>query len=422
MSLRIFRGGAAPQAKAYTWTVGGTIEVGDLFRFTIGSRRLTIAAASAVAATVASAIVTAINSIDSSLYPEFAEVIASANSAVLTISARTAGEDFVITADTVESDGTTAADAQTLTAGSTTASKGPRHWDDANNWSSNTLPVDSDDILIENYAGDILYGLDQTAIDATSLTIRSTFTGRLGLPPQNENGYVEYRQQYLKIKPTTLTVEANSSRIMIDTLDVQNTIIVRMPAQQLAVGQGQGGLPSFLWLGTGTGTGPTMELISGSVGIAMLAGEAAKLTKLDMGGDGNSSVMGGGSLDLTEFKQIGGVALFRKAPVAITKYGGTLTVEGGDTDEFYNYGGRTDWLSNGDCDIYEGTQGAEIWFVKDLRARNFGSTSNPIQLHRGTKFKDTFGTVVLPEGFQPVDCKLSDVEVDLGNNRVMTVA
>lgn len=422
MSLRIFRGGAAPQSKTYTWTIGGTIEVGDLFRFLIGSRRFLVSAATTVAATIATQIATAINEIDQTLYPEFGEVIASANGAVLSVAARNPGDDFVMTADSVESDGTTAADAQTITAGTTTASKGPKHWDDANNWSGTTLPVDSDDILLENYSGDILYGLDQTSIDATSLTIRDTFSGRIGLPPQNENGYAEYRQQYLKIKPTTLTVEANSSRIMIDTLDVQNTIVVRMPGQQLAVGQGGGGLPSFMWVGTGTGDGPTMELISGSVGIAILAGESAALTKLDMGGDGSSSVIGGGSLVMKEFKQIGGSARFRTSPDKITKYGGDLTVENGDTpDGFWNYGGRTDWLSDGDCDIYEGTQGAEIWFTKDLRARTFGSTSNPIQLHRGTKFKDSFGTVALPEGYQPVDCKIGDVDVDLGNNRVVTV-
>lgn len=423
MSLKIFRGGAAPQAKAYTWTIGGTIEVGDQFRFTIGSRRFVVSASSTVAADVATQIVNAINQIDQSLYPEFSEVIASAVSAVLTIAARTPGEDFVVTADSVESDGVTAADAQTITAGSTTVSKGPKHWDDANNWAGGVLPVDTDDILIEDYSGDILYGLDQTAIDAASLTLRTTFSGRLGLGPINDNGYPEYRQKYLKIKPTVLTVEANSPRIMIDTLNVQNTIIVRMPSQQLSLGQGQGGLPAFLWVGVGTGDGPTMELISGSVGIAILAGETANLTKLDMGGDGNTSAVGGGTLDLVELKQIGGSARFRLAPLKITKYAGELVIENGDVpDGFWNYGGKTDWLSDGDCDIYESTQGAEIWFTKDLRARTFGSTGNPIQLHRGTKFKDSFGTVTLPEGYQPVDCKISDVDVDLGNNRIVTVA
>jgi hypothetical protein len=188
MALKFFRGGAAPQTKAYTWTIGGTIEVGDQFRFTIGSRRFVVSASSTVAADVATQIVNAINQIDQTLYPEFAEVVASAVSAVLTIAARNPGEDFSITADSVESDGTTPADAQTITAGTTTASKGPKHWDDANNWAGGTLPVDGDDILIEDYTGDILYGLDQTAIDAASLTLRTTFTGRLGLAPISDNG------------------------------------------------------------------------------------------------------------------------------------------------------------------------------------------------------------------------------------------
>jgi hypothetical protein len=423
MSLKIFRGGAAPQAKAYTWTIGGTIEVGDQFRITIGSRRFVVSVNSTVAADVATQIANAINTIDQTRYPEFSEVIASSLSAVLTISARIPGEDFSITADSVESDGTTPADGQTITAGSTTASKGPKHWDDPNNWAGGSLPVDGDDILIEDYTGDILYGLDQSPIDAASLTLRTTMTGRLGLAPINENGYPEYREKYLKIKPTVLTVEAYSPRIMINTLNVQNTITVRMPSQQLSVGQGQGGLPAFLWVGTGIGDGPTFELISGSVGIAILAGESANLTLFNMGGDGNTSVLGGGSLDLVELKQIGGSARFRTAPLKITKYAGDLVVENGDVpDGFWNYGGKTEWLSDGDCDIYEGTQSAEIWFTKDLRARTFGSTGNPIQLHRGTKFKDSFGTVALPEGYQPVDCKISDVDVDLGNNRIVTVA
>ena len=73
--------------------------------------------------------------------------------------------------------------AQVATTGTaTTASSGPEHWDDADNWSSGTIPANTDTIIVDNTAGSIKYGLDQTAVELVKLVFGPGFTGTLGLP------------------------------------------------------------------------------------------------------------------------------------------------------------------------------------------------------------------------------------------------
>ena len=133
-------------------------------------------------------IVTAWNALDSTVYPEFAEITASRSSSKLVLTADTAGMPFVATLTPLEVN-LGAADSQTIEGGTTattgtaaTANSGPNDWSVALNWSGSAVPANSDTVYIENNANDISYGLSQSAVTLTALYISSTYTGKIGLP------------------------------------------------------------------------------------------------------------------------------------------------------------------------------------------------------------------------------------------------
>jgi hypothetical protein len=211
-------------------TVGGTIEAGDVFKLTVGSKSLAISAPSTSAADVAAAIVAAWSLLPASTYPEFAGITAiDAGGGLFDLVAKTAGVPFVVALSTTESGGG-AADAQTFTQTTPTPASGGAFWSTGANWSTGAVPTTGDDVVLQNSANPVLYGLDQSAVTLNSLSIDQSFTGTIGLPRANSAGYVEYREQYLKIGATTVTIGrgpgAGSGRIKLDTLAAQTTLRV----------------------------------------------------------------------------------------------------------------------------------------------------------------------------------------------------
>ena len=103
-------------------------------------------------ATFLDLLVTALNA---STITEFAEVTWSRSTSTLIGTADTAGKPFTATMSTTETGGG-AADSQTIDGGassagtSTTACSGPNFWNVAGNWSGGAVPVNSDDVIIEN--------------------------------------------------------------------------------------------------------------------------------------------------------------------------------------------------------------------------------------------------------------------------------
>ena len=77
---------------------------------------------------------------DAQAIPEFREFTATVATNVVTLTGDTAGKPFTITSS--ESAASTTADAATATS---TAATGPNHFDNADNWSTGSVPVDADD-------------------------------------------------------------------------------------------------------------------------------------------------------------------------------------------------------------------------------------------------------------------------------------
>ncbi len=133
-----------------------------------------------------------------------------------------------------------------------TASAGPTDWSTAANWSTGAVPVNGDDVVVNDSSLNISYGLNQSAVTVNSLRIMQSFTGLLGLnrsvfttsaDGNTSNAlYTEYRPLYLQIglqssqlvvigenNSTAGTTLAGSRRIMLDlgtsagTVEIQNT-------------------------------------------------------------------------------------------------------------------------------------------------------------------------------------------------------
>lgn len=227
----------------------------------------------------------------------------------------------------------------------TTASSGPNDWDVARNWDTGSIPVNGDDVIIESGTIPITHGLDQSAVTLDSLTIKLSYTGRIGLKEkdftQSSDGVTttplkdEYKDQYLQIGATELAIgenfssksQAGSTLIKIDLGSVQSAVTIHGTATSSFETQ----LPAIQLLGTNSSNTMQVRSVRAGVGIAVHGFEVSTFSDIDIG----SSVSGGGvtlgaGVTLTNWTQKSGTH-FIDAAGTITKVsalGGTLTTEG----------------------------------------------------------------------------------------------
>jgi len=275
-------GNATAVAQVDTFTPA-TVEVDDVFTLTAtgydgSSVAITYTATAATAADVVDGLVAAWNA---STHALCTPITAADANDVMTLTADTAGDAFSVAS--TESDGG-GNDTQTFTRAATTASAGPKHWDSVGNWDTGALPggAASQDVYIENFSGDILYGLDQSGIANTlaALNISKTFTGKLGV-----NGATGQAGTYLDIKASAVNIGYNytgatangSGRIMIDTGSTASTITVFALASSAA----DSGKPCCRLLADSAST--DILVMTGKVGIGYEPGETTTIDDLTVG-------------------------------------------------------------------------------------------------------------------------------------------
>lgn len=180
-------------------------------------------------------------------------------------------------------DNLTGTSAQTITITSISASTGPYHWDNAENWSGGSVPVDNDTVVFERNANPVKYGLDQSSTTLDLLDVRASYTGTIGLPSENRSGntpYIEYRLRSLQIGATNVRIGAGegigSERILLDLGDVQSTVTIHSTATPAAIGQHA---VTF----QGTHAANKLFVYQGFVGIAPNSGDTAVLNELHVG-------------------------------------------------------------------------------------------------------------------------------------------
>lgn len=414
-----WRGGAPTVAKVITLTIGGTIEVGDLFVVTIGSKSFSYAAASTVAATVATGFAAAWNALSPTNYPEFmgtarGYTALATSGGALTLTAKTAGFNGTVSITTTESNGS-AADDQTFIQAVTTAASGPNDWSVALNWVGGAVPVNSDVVYIENSAHSIYYGLDQSAVTVAGLYIAKNFTGTIGLPKDYSPSIPEYLETYLKIGATICQIGYGdgdgSGRIKINFGSVQTACTV--------LGSGDAeeeGLESVLLLGTHASNVVTSD--DGDVGIAVFGGETSTVLTL-RSVDANTRC--GPGVTLTTVQHAGsGLLQISSACTTINKEVGSaeMRVFGSGAITTANArGGTFSHGSSGTITTLNVAGGA----LADFDFIPVARTVTNCNAASGSTIRDRAKTVTWSNGIIAQNCEIADLNLDLGSNRTVTV-
>lgn len=274
-----------------------------------------------------------------------------------------------------------------------------------------------DDVVIDKSGTDLLYNLNQATILLATLTIRASYTGRLGLP-DNGNGYYEYRSRYLQILVPTLKIGDGpgngSGRLRIDPKATTCAITVLKTAQGV-----DAGFEALLLLGTSASN--TLTVYSGQVGIAVDAASVATYATISVGlitGPGDASIRCESGVTLTTISQNSGTVVVNSAVTTWTMLGGLAVVYGaGACTTLTVDAGTLVYESNGTITTLNIGAHGTADFTHDLRARTI---TNVVAMDAGATLIDTYATVTFSAGIKPTRCRLQDVSIDVGFNRTLT--
>ena len=330
-------GNAQAVTQVDTITIANTWAAADTVTVTISGKTATFTAADGVIANICIGLAAAVNA---SKLGEFSELTATSTATTVVLTANTDGVPFTATVSKV------AAGSGTAVLAHTTVATGPNFAQNAANWSTGSVPAAADAIFLDNSSVSILYDLDMSGIGTfASLNIAASYTGTVGLPKQNANGYFEYRADYLKIKATAIYVGTgdgqNSSRIKIDSSTVQTTMTVANTGSS-----SEASIQALLWKGTHASNSLVVE--NGNVGVASFGGETATLATLSVAG---GTLFLGAGTTLTSCSPVitGGTVNINSTYVGMTLTGGTVTTNGTTASTGTNTvtGGTLNWSSTG---------------------------------------------------------------------------
>jgi hypothetical protein len=317
---------------------------------------------------------------------------------------------------------TSSASAGSLTTATATAATGPHDWNNAKNWSGAAVPVDADDPVVDESSGapEILDGIDQSTVTFASFNHTA---GKIGRPAKNPAGYAEYRQQFLKVEgiTTAATVGGASagpgvSRLRLDangtavTLNVLSTATPD-PADNAAQAVQVKNLAST----------SAVNIISGSVGLNVGAGEVNTVATLRVGGGtagAAATVVGGAGLTLTTLQQFSGDVTLANGGTTLGLNGGTLTVTGGTVTTANVDAGTLYYQSTGTLTTLNVGNGGTADFSRDIRAR----TVTNCTLQADAALIDTARSATFTNGIVLNRCSVEDVALKLGTHLTLTIA
>lgn len=376
-----WKGKALAVAQVSTITVGGTWVNGETATLTINGRNLVLTVGATVTtAAIATALkemwngdtITgdATRSETGNNVPEFDEVTATVSGSVVTLTGDTKGKPFTLTVSETSPSGT-------LTLATTTAATGPNHWDNAQNWDTGAVPVSTDTVYLDNSDVSVKYGLAQSAVTLTALHIGQSFSGDVGLPESNADGteYLEYRDQYLAIGVTTLTIgrgEGNGSgRLKINTGSVQTALTI----EDGAAGT-DSDLPAVIWKGTHISNTVTVRG-NGTFGAAAFGAETATIATLSV--EGSAEVICSSGVTLTTVTVHGGTVSLASAVTTLTVRDGEVTVDGAGAVTTANvWGGTLVYNSSGALGTATVGEAGQIDFSQDPGTK---TVTNPIDAY-----------------------------------------
>ena len=226
MAQKSFVNNAAATKQQYAITMTGTFVAGETITITMNSKTLVVTIGSLVTLTQVATTVkeawqsSAFTDTTASCLPqgggtsvgEMSTMTATSSAGVVTILGDTAGVPHTITS----ASDTSASGTATLT--TIVTATGPKFADNVLNWLDGSLPVSTDDIII-NGPFQMLYGFAAfSAVVPASITIgeRCGATTQVGLPFVNAAGYNEYRTTEWSIGPVLLNVRGAAGLVKIN--------------------------------------------------------------------------------------------------------------------------------------------------------------------------------------------------------------
>lgn len=298
---------------------------------------------------------------------------------------------------------------------SITASSGPNDWDVARNWDTGTVPVSTDDVIIENGSTPITHGLDQSAVTLDSLTIKLSYTGRIGLKEkdfaQSSDGSTftalkeEFKDQYLQIGATLLSVGENftsrpengSNLVKIDLGSVLSTITIH----ETGTSSFEPVFPAIQLLGTNASNVMTVRSARAGVGVAVHGFEVSTMLSIDVGSDMSAGgVTLGEGVTLGSFSQQSGTHFINAAGTVtnLTLRGGTITTEGDYTVTLVEISDGTRFFAN-----HIKTAGNAISTLTMTGSCIIDTTKNSVDRTFNTVFLEIGGQIKTNESFLTIN-------------------
>lgn len=355
---------------------------------------------------------------------QFAELTASVSSNVVTIRNNQAGalqgKPFTLTVTETVTGDEVATESTSVTATS------QYHWNQADNWSANTVPVDGDTVIFDRGNVDVRY-LMTGSIQVAQLTKYKSYTGNVGLAPinidNNSKPYAEYRTPlYLTFDDdagTAATVAdlevgdgQGSGRFMVDFGAGEATINVYGKGNRADTN-----IPCILLKGSAIAE---LNNLAGDVGVAFLATETSTLTTV-RSGDGPASqaqtVLGSGC-SLTTVVVNGGTMSTASAITTATQNGGAWQHLGGTVTAANILGGT--YYPVGTYTITTLTIGSG-GTVDTTKGTDTITVTNTIQMYKNSKLIDPAGRITNPV-IKLNNCTLADVTIVLAANKTYTLS
>lgn len=292
-------------AQVETYTFSAPNSVGNTYTATINGKSVTYTANTTDGLTASAAATGLYNLLNqsSNIPVELTEItFANPSSGVVTATAKVAGTPFAnVTINGVSGQGLVLSTGNGLSNGistaHTTANASPSDVNDPQNWlrtnlsatppsQTRSLPQNADDVVVANTSVPLLWNLDRLSnVQFNTYSRWQSFTGAIGLPENNPNGYTEWRATYFKFAGPQGSVPAGG---LVMTLGYNSGSGTGPSRERYDVGSNPATL-NIIAAGSaqdeygvrflGQHTNNTFNLNGGvSLGIGMLAGEKANLS------------------------------------------------------------------------------------------------------------------------------------------------
>ncbi|HEY5312078.1 MAG TPA: hypothetical protein VIK18_06145 [Pirellulales bacterium] len=420
MGINRWIGNAIPTVQVWSLTITAN-DTATNYAVAINTKGVSVAGdsggVSATAAKLAAALA-------ASSIAELQEVTWTANAASVIGMGKTAGKPF--TALAAAAGGTGAMGS----VGNTTACTGPNFLDNVANWGNFVLPINGDDVYVENGTVDMLYNLDALgSVALNSFNVAASYTGNIGLL-QYTGKYLEYRETMLTLQAARTNIGygpgAGSPRVRIGSVSSAATAITVSNTGS----SNEPGLPTFCWCGL-VAPGSSMQVLRGSVGIGAIPGQYGGLDSLEVGYvtnvQGDAQVLIGPLSGATSYTIAGGTTVQQGNGLgSLEMSAGTLTVYGtGNCGQFAINGGTLFWNSTGQLGGGSNSISGKgiLDLSQDMQAKTFVA-GGVIYAAKGATINDPSNVLTgLGEylTIEPQGCSMSDLNLNFGYGRRVQV-